>query len=46
MRAVSVFSNEAVLTSTIPPNLVFNIRDLSPEEKIDKLLNFFMIAGD
>ena len=46
MRAVAEFSNEAVLTSTIPPNLVFNIKELSPEEKIDKLINFFMIAGD
>ncbi|MBR7162429.1 MAG: transcription-repair coupling factor [Clostridia bacterium] len=46
MRAVSVFSSEAVLTSTIPPNLVFNIAPLSPEEKIDKLIDFFVTAGD
>ena len=46
MRAVSVYSGEAVLTSTIPPNLVFNIRDKSPEEKIDKLIDFFMAVGD
>ena len=46
MRAVSVYSSEAVLTSTIPPNLIFNVKDLSPEEKIDKLIDFFMAVGD
>ena len=46
MRAVSVYSSEAVLTSTIPPNLIFNVKDLSPEEKIHKLIDFFMAVGD
>lgn len=44
MRAVSAYSSEAVLTSTIPPNLVFNVKELSPEEKIDKLIDFFVEA--
>ena len=46
MRAVALYSTEAVLTSTIPPNLIFNVKDLSPEEKIAKLISFFMAAGD
>lgn len=46
MRAVSVFAGEAVLTSTIPPSLVFQSKTLSPEEKIAKLLAFFAAALD
>ena len=46
MRAVALYSNEAVMTNTIPPNLVFNVKDLSPEEKISKLIDFFIAVGD
>ena len=46
MRAVALFGGEAVLTSTIPPNLVFNQKGTSPEEKIQKLISFFVAVGD
>ena len=46
MRAVALFGGEAVLTSTIPPNLVFSQKGTSPEEKIQKLISFFVAVGD
>jgi hypothetical protein len=46
MRAVALFSGEAVLTNTIPPNLVFNQKGTSPEEKIQKLISFFVATSD
>ena len=46
MRAVALYSSEAVLTSTIPPNLIFNVKELSPEDKIAKLIDFFIAVGD
>ncbi|MBR2484889.1 MAG: transcription-repair coupling factor, partial [Clostridia bacterium] len=46
MKAVSIFSGEAVLTSTIPPNLIFDAKNKTPEEKIEKLISFFITAGN
>ncbi len=46
MKAVATYSQEAVLTSTIPPNLIFNVKSLTPEEKIEKLIHFFIVAGE
>ena len=46
MKAVSIYSGEAVLTSTIPPNLIFDAKNKTPEEKIEKLISFFITAGN
>ncbi len=46
MKAVALYSSEAVLTSTIPPNLIFNSKGTTPEEKISKLIDFFIAAGE
>ncbi len=41
MRAVSAHSDSVVLTSTIPPSLIFDVKKLPPEKKIGALLEFF-----
>lgn len=46
MRAVATHATDTVLTSTIPPSLVFDVKNLTPEEKIDKVLEFFLSALD
>lgn len=46
MRSVATHADSVVLTSTIPPSLVFDVKGLSPEEKIEKMLNFFASALD
>ncbi len=46
MKAVALYSSEAVLTSTIPPNLIFNSKGTTPEEKISKLIDFFIAVGE
>ncbi len=44
MNAVSIFASEVVLTSTIPPSLIFDVKGMTPEEKILKVINFFETA--
>lgn len=46
MRAVATHATDTVLTSTIPPTLVFDVNGLPPEERIEKVLNFFLSALD
>ncbi|MGN0796123.1 MAG: transcription-repair coupling factor [Christensenellales bacterium] len=41
IKAVSENRDKVVLTSTIPPTLVFNVADLTPEEKLDRIAGFF-----
>ena len=41
IKAVSEDREKAVLTSTIPPALLFNVQNMSPEEKLDVLASFF-----
>ena len=41
IEAVSKARDSVVLTSTIPPALVFNVKDMTPEEKLNKLATFF-----
>lgn len=41
IEAVSKSRDSVVLTSTIPPALVFNVKDMTPEEKLNKLATFF-----
>ncbi len=44
MRAVSARSREVVLTSAIPPALIFDAAKLSAEQKIGKVLAFLVSA--
>ena len=41
MNAVAAHRNETVLTSTIPPSLIFDVKGLSNVEKLQKLIKFF-----
>ena len=41
IKAVSEAREKVVLTSTIPPALLFNVQNMSPEEKLDVLASFF-----
>ena len=46
MKAVSERQKEMVLTSTVPPALIFDVKGLSNREKLDKLITFFAeLAG-
>lgn len=46
MKAVSERQKEMVLTSTVPPALIFDVKGLSNREKLDKLIAFFAeLAG-
>jgi len=44
LKAVADNRDMAVLTSTIPPSLIFNFGGLSPEEKLEKLVAFWTQA--
>ncbi len=44
MRAVSDNSGSVVLTSTIPPSLIFDVNGMTPERKIATLIEFFSSA--
>lgn len=41
MRAAAAHSDSVVLTSSIPPSLIFDVKNLTAEQKIEKLLEFF-----
>jgi len=41
MKAVSENGNDVVLTSTVPPSLIFNVKNYTPEQKINKMIEFF-----
>ncbi len=41
MRAVADNAHSVVLTSTIPPSLIFEVNKLCGEQKLAKLINFF-----
>ena len=46
MKAVSERQKEMVLTSTVPPALIFDVKGLSNREKLSKLIVFFSeLAG-
>ncbi len=45
MRAVSEFSESIVLTTAIPPTLIFEVNKLTPEQKIKKMTVFFDAVG-
>lgn len=44
MCAVSEHSKDAVLTTTIPPTLLFNVNKFTPEQKIAAMIEFFSSA--
>ena len=41
MQTVAAHRSDAVLTSTVPPSLVFDVKGLSNTEKLAKLIAFF-----
>lgn len=44
MRAVSEHSNSVALTNSIPPALIFDVRGLSAEQKLERMIDFFESA--
>ncbi len=45
MRAVADNSGSVVLTTTIPPSMIFEVNKLTAEQKLKKLINFFANIG-
>lgn len=41
MRAVSENRDSCVMTDTIPPSLIFDVKGLTPEQKLAKFIEFF-----
>ena len=41
MRAVAENSGSVVLTTTIPPSMIFEVNKLTSEQKLKKLIDFF-----
>ena len=41
MKAVAAHRTDAVLTSAIPPSLIFDVKGLSNTDKLAKLISFF-----
>ena len=44
MRAVSEHSDSVAITNTIPPSLIFDVRGLSAEQKLERMIDFFESA--
>ena len=45
IKAVADNSGSVVLTSTVPPALIFEVNRLTPEQKLAKLIGFFASIG-
>lgn len=45
MKAVSEHSGSVVLTTTIPPTLIFEVNHTTAEQKLAKLIEFFATVG-
>lgn len=42
LKAVSENKDKVVLTTTIPPALIFDVKNLSPEDKLETIANFLV----
>ena len=41
MKSVSAHKNDVLLSSTVPPSLIFDFKGLSNRQKLSKLIDFF-----
>ena len=41
MKSVSAHKNDVLLSSTVPPSLIFDVKGLSNRQKLSKLIDFF-----
>lgn len=45
MKTVAAHRNDVVLTTAVPPSLVFDVRGLANTEKLSRLIAFFAVAA-
>lgn len=45
LNAVAKLADNVVLTATLPPELLFDVRGKTPEKTLSEMINFLLIAG-